>query len=86
MELLQDPRLLERILEDFEAGGVVGEETNMLVVYPSGRFAVRPFRQLLHLPVASTSSTTSSRSTTCCTRWPTSLTPSSPQDGQRGAR
>ena len=33
MELLQDPRLLERILEDFEACGVVGEETNKLVAY-----------------------------------------------------
>lgn len=33
MELLRDPRLLERILADFAACGVVGEETNKLVGY-----------------------------------------------------
>jgi DNA primase catalytic core len=33
MDLLQDPRLLGRILEDFERCGVVGEETNKLVGY-----------------------------------------------------
>jgi DNA primase len=33
MELLRDPRLLERILEDFERCGMVGEETNKLVSY-----------------------------------------------------
>jgi len=33
MELLSDPRLLERILADFEACGVVGEETNKLTSY-----------------------------------------------------
>ena len=32
-ELLRDPRLLERILEDFERCGVVGEETNKLMGY-----------------------------------------------------
>ena len=31
--LLRDPRLLDRILEDFDACGVVGEETNKLVGY-----------------------------------------------------
>ena len=31
--LLRDPRLLDRILEDFERCGVVGEETNKLVSY-----------------------------------------------------
>ena len=31
--LLRDPRLLERILEDFERCGMVGEETNKLVSY-----------------------------------------------------
>lgn len=31
LELLSDPRLLERILEDFERCGVVGEEDNKLV-------------------------------------------------------
>jgi DNA primase len=33
MELLRDPRLLERIVEDFDRCGVVGEETNKLVGY-----------------------------------------------------
>jgi len=33
MELLLDPRLLDRILADFEACGVVGEETNKLTAY-----------------------------------------------------
>ena len=33
LELLRDPRLLERILEDFGRCGVVGEETNKLVGY-----------------------------------------------------
>jgi DNA primase len=33
MELLKSPRLLERILHDFNRSGVVGEETNKLVGY-----------------------------------------------------
>jgi DNA primase catalytic core len=33
MELLRDPRLLERIIEDFARCGMVGEETNKLVGY-----------------------------------------------------
>jgi DNA primase catalytic core len=33
MELLRDPRLLERIVEDFARCGVVGEETNKLMGY-----------------------------------------------------
>ena len=33
LELLKDPRLLDRILADFERCGVVGEETNKLVGY-----------------------------------------------------
>jgi len=33
MALLRDPRLLERIVEDFALCGVVGEETNKLVGY-----------------------------------------------------
>jgi len=33
MDLLRDPRLLERILSDFAACGVVGEETNKLAGY-----------------------------------------------------
>lgn len=33
LELLRDPRLLDRILRDFERCGVVGEETNKLLGY-----------------------------------------------------
>ncbi len=33
LELLRDPKLLERILEDFERCGVVGERTNKLLGY-----------------------------------------------------
>ena len=33
LEFLRDPQLLERILDDFERCGVVGEETNKLVSY-----------------------------------------------------
>jgi hypothetical protein len=33
LELLHDPRLLDRILEDFARCGVVGEETNKKVDY-----------------------------------------------------
>ncbi len=33
LELLRDPRLMERILEDFERSGVVGERVNKLVGY-----------------------------------------------------
>ena len=33
LDLLRDPRLLDRILEDFERCGMVGEETNKLVSY-----------------------------------------------------
>ena len=33
LELLQDPQLLERILADYDACGLVGEETNKLVCY-----------------------------------------------------
>lgn len=33
MELLRDPRLLDRIIRDFERCGMVGEETNKLVGY-----------------------------------------------------
>ncbi len=36
MELLRDPRLLERVLEDFEKCGVVGEETNKKIGYLAG--------------------------------------------------
>jgi hypothetical protein len=33
LELLKEPRLLDRILADFERCGIVGEETNKLVAY-----------------------------------------------------
>ena len=33
IELLQDKNLLDRILDDFNTAGVVGEETNKLVGY-----------------------------------------------------
>jgi DNA primase catalytic core len=33
LELLRDPRLLDRVLEDFEKCGVVGEETNKRIAY-----------------------------------------------------
>ena len=33
LELLKSPHLMQRILEDFDAAGVVGEETNKLVGY-----------------------------------------------------
>lgn len=33
LELLRDPRLLDRIVEDFEKVGLVGEETNKLTAY-----------------------------------------------------
>jgi len=33
LALLRDPRLLDRIVEDFARCGVVGEETNKLVGY-----------------------------------------------------
>jgi len=46
LELLRDPRLLERILEDFERCGVVGEETNKLVSY------LAVVSRLLDMPLA----------------------------------
>jgi DNA primase catalytic core len=33
LELLRDPRLMDRVLEDFEKCGVVGEETNKTISY-----------------------------------------------------
>ncbi|HEY6369145.1 MAG TPA: CHC2 zinc finger domain-containing protein, partial [Candidatus Sulfotelmatobacter sp.] len=46
LELLRDPRLLERILDDFERCGVVGEETNKLASY------VAVVSRLLDAPLA----------------------------------
>jgi DNA primase catalytic core len=36
LELLRDPRLLDRVLEDFDRCGVVGEETNKRIAYLAG--------------------------------------------------
>ena len=42
MELLRDPRLLERVLEDFERCGAVGEEINKkVVIWPQCRACCR---------------------------------------------
>src|SRR5580658_8708504 len=46
LELLRDPRLLDRILADFERCGVVGEETNKLASY------VAVVSRLLDAPLA----------------------------------
>jgi DNA primase len=46
LELLRDPRLLDRILSDFERCGVVGEETNKLASY------VAVVSRLLDAPLA----------------------------------
>ena len=46
LEFLRDPRLLDRILEDFERCGVVGEETNKLVSY------LAVVSRLLDMPLA----------------------------------
>jgi DNA primase len=45
LELLKDPGLVERVVEDMGALGVVGEETNLLVAYLAtiSRKAERPF-------------------------------------------
>jgi len=44
MELLRDPRLLDRVLADFERCGAVGEETNKKVSYLAGvsRLLLKP--------------------------------------------
>lgn len=49
LELLHDPRLTERILEDYQACGLVGEETNKLVAYLAGvsRLLDRPLSVLV---------------------------------------
>ncbi len=53
LELLRDPRLLERILADFAACGVVGEEMNKLVGYLAA--LSRKLAQPLAIVVQSTS-------------------------------
>ncbi|TWB08485.1 hypothetical protein FBZ89_1644, partial [Nitrospirillum amazonense] len=49
LALLRDPRLVERILADFAACGVVGEETNTLVGYLAGvsRLLDRPLAVII---------------------------------------
>jgi post-segregation antitoxin (ccd killing protein) len=49
LELLRDPRLLERIVEDFERCGLVGERTNKLVGYlaATSRLLQRPLGVLI---------------------------------------
>jgi len=49
LDLLRDPRLLDRVVADFEACGVVGEETNKLVCYLAcvSRLLVRPLALLV---------------------------------------
>jgi len=49
LAFLKDPRLLERILEDYEACGLVGEETNKLVCYLAcvSRLLPRPLSVLI---------------------------------------
>ena len=53
LEFLRDPRLLERILEDFERCGIVGEEVNKLCGYVSA--TSRLLAQPLALAIQSTS-------------------------------
>ena len=53
MELLRDPGLLHRILADFEACGVVGEDTNKLVGYLAA--VSRKFAKPLGVIIQSTS-------------------------------
>ena len=49
LAFLKDPRLLQRILEDYEACGLVGEETNKLVCYLAcvSRLLPRPLSVLI---------------------------------------
>ena len=49
LELLQDPQLIERILADYDACGLVGEETNKLVCYLActSRLLPRPLSVLV---------------------------------------
>ncbi|MHB8974644.1 MAG: hypothetical protein ACYC3X_31270 [Pirellulaceae bacterium] len=55
LELLQDPQLIERILADYAACGLVGEETNKLVCYLAcvSRLLPRPLSVLIQSSSAS---------------------------------
>ena len=53
LELLRDPRLMQRILADFEACGVVGEDTNKIVGYLAA--VSRKFAKPLGVIIQSTS-------------------------------
>ena len=59
MELLADPDLAERVVEDLGALGVVGEETNLLVAYLAtiSRKAERPFGVVVQSSTAAGKST-----------------------------
>jgi len=59
MELLADPDLAERVIQDLGALGVVGEETNLLVAYLAtiSRKAERPFGVVVQSSTAAGKST-----------------------------
>lgn len=59
LELLGDPRLMQRVSEDLAVLGVVGEETNLLVAYLStiSRKAERPFGVVIQSSTAAGKST-----------------------------
>ena len=55
LELLKDPNLLQRILDDYDACGLVGEETNKLICYLAcvSRHLPRPLSVLVQSSSAS---------------------------------
>jgi hypothetical protein len=59
MKLLRDPRLLDRIAEDFTAGGIVGEELNLVVMYlaATSRLLSKPIHILIQSSSAAGKST-----------------------------
>lgn len=60
LALLRDPRLMERILDDFETSGVVGERTNKLVGYlvAVSRKLPKPLGAMIQSSTASGKTTT----------------------------
>ena len=79
LALLRDPKLLDRILADFDACGVVGEDTNKLVGYLAA--VSRKFDKPLGVIIQSTSaagkssprSAGASSRITCCSTSPIRL-------------
>ncbi len=76
LELLRDPRLLERIVADFHRCGVVGEETNTLVGYlaATSRKLDEPLAVIVQSTSAAGKSSLWTRSWPWCPRrsgWPT---------------